>query len=432
VSPRSSEWSHALSWLDASDLADLRAEEEDLEDEMDEAGLCELDMLNDDEMHLLSGCTPERHRLRASPAAPGSGGSLAKMLRSPLDASSPIGKRRRLNVPPRTQQAKSRKGRRTPSPAPGSGASASAAGSGRLTPSSFTFRPPSRSGSRLSRGGSSAACETPPPTRLTMRIDTAGTAIAAAAAASRVKRSASPFEGTKRLHGFGSVEALRNINKMVNRRPPRQPRSGSRNSGAGTPVPTSAAASRCETPMSAATSEGGAMGAGGSTIVSFSDALAALKPEHGGSEGDGVKAVGPVRVRQFGAAGASTLMPCPAPLPTRPNGAAPAPAMEGGGSFGMTIGGGCQPGGVSFRMASTPPPLPKLPACYGATTTSSEAAATSDSASATKPAINFKVCKGSTSRPGTPNFSSAKLGGGLGGDGLNISTSFGRGAEQAP
>ena len=184
--------------------------------------------------------------------------------------------------------------------------------------------------------------------------------------------------------------------------------------------------------------------AGGSSIVSFSDVL---KPERSGSESDGVKAVGPVRVRQFGAAGASTLMPCPAPLPTRPNeqgggatrltlgggdGAASASAMDGGGSFGMTIGGGNQPGGLSFRMAGTPPPLPKLPACYGAPSASSEAAGTSDSASAPKPAINFKVCKGGTSRPGTPHSTSTKLGGGLGGDGLNISTSFGRGAEKAP
>lgn len=262
-----------------------------------------------------------------------------------------------------------------------------------------------------------------------MRVDTHGTAIAAAAAASRIKRSASPFEGTKRLHGFGSVEALRNINKMVNRRPPRQPRSASRTSGAGTPVPTSAAASRCETPMSAPTTEGGS-----GSIVSINDAL---KPERGGGESDGVKAVGPVRVRQFGAAGASTLMPCPAPLPTRPTeqsggatrltlgGAASASGMDGGGSFGMTLGGGSQAGGISFRMpSSTPPPLPKLPPGYGAGT-----ATPSDG---TAPPINFKVCKGGTSRPTTPNFTSTKLGGGLGGEGLGISTPFGRGAERAP
>ena len=53
-----------LDWLDDDDLLCLRAEDEDLGDEMGDP--LEWEMPDDDEM-LLPGCTPKRTRQRASP-----------------------------------------------------------------------------------------------------------------------------------------------------------------------------------------------------------------------------------------------------------------------------------------------------------------------------------------------------------------------------
>ena len=253
------EW-NGIELLFESDLMDLRADDEDLGD-MDDENLEEWDDMDEADM-LLPGCTPERSRSssrhRASPrsgsAASQSRASAQFEISSPLKKKfSPVGgtdgKRKLGRAPSPLVSQTSRSSpplALTPPPRPAS------AGAQRA-PSPVTSRRQGP-GSRITASPLGfASRRTPVPTKLTMRISSEGTALQAAAVAGSVKRSASPF--VKQGSGGSSVgvEALKNINKMVNRSAAQsraKQRSSSRGNGSrsATPTPTPGACSRSLTP----------------------------------------------------------------------------------------------------------------------------------------------------------------------------------------
>ena len=321
------EW-NGIELLFESDLMDLRADDEDLGD-MDDENLQGWDDMDEVDI-LLPGCTPERSRHRASPAWANSSGASQTRAIPPFEISSPLKKKRLSPVgglpgsDGKTPSAvRPAKGSRAPSPLVSQSSRSSppllltppprSASAGALrAPSPATSRrlgQTSRPASRLGITASPLGCtarRTPVPTKLTMRISSEGTALQAAVVASSVKRSASPFV-KQGVVSSGAVEALRNINKMVNRSAAQsraKQRSASRG-GSGsrsvTPTPGSASGPRPVT-------SGPEGGAGDSTLVSFT-----VAPAEGGNYANEVRPK-PQRFRQFGAlGGGGTLVPCASP-----------------------------------------------------------------------------------------------------------------------
>ena len=420
------EW-NGIELLFESDLMDLRADDEDLGD-MDDENLEEWDDMDEADM-LLPGCTPERSRSssrhRASPrsgsAASQSRASAQFEISSPLKKKfSPVGgtdgKRKLGRAPSPLVNQTSRSSpplALTPPPRPAS------AGAQRA-PSPVTSRrqgPSSRPGSRITASPLGfASRRTPVPTKLTMRISSEGTALQAAVVAGSVKRSASPF--VKQGSGGSSVgvEALKNINKMVNRSAAQsraKQRSSSRGNGSrsATPTPTPGACSRSITPGPEAS---GAEARADGALVSFG-----VPPAEGGQCADEARPK-PQRFRQFGAlGGGGTLvaMPSPSlPAPSLPSpglpapglpspGAAPAEAQSCNAFAPIPPSGFFAPAGAPAHAAASPSPRASLDA--GASGSGADAAPAAEAAGCGASGgvalgggrINFKVSSGALLRP---------------------------------
>ena len=359
------EW-NGIELLFESDLMDLRADDEDLGD-MDDENLQEWDDMDEADM-LLPGCTPERSRHRASPAwASGSATSQSRAIPR-FEISSPL-KKKRLS-PVGGQPGPD--GKLTPvRPAKGRAPSPLVHQTSRSSPplvqtppprsaSAGTLRAPSpvtsrrhgqgsRPGSRLGITASplgSTARRTPVPTKLTMRINSEGTALQAAVVASSVKRSASPFVKQGSGGVSGGVEALKNINKMVNRSAAQsraKQRSASRGNGSRSATPTPGSGARPITPGPEGSAADGA-------LVSFG-----VPPAEGGHCAEEARPK-PQRFRQFGAlGGGGTLMPMAASPSLLSPTATPAEAQSS-----PAFPPSCffAPAGAPARAAASPSPSP--------------------------------------------------------------------------
>ena len=402
------EWSSGIDLLYESDLTDcLKAVDEDLgdDDEMNEANLQEWGDVD----LLLPGCTPERNRHRASPANMGNPAGNDARLTPPFDIVTPLGKKKRGDEHrgQSSRNGESSSMAKKPSTPKGSRATSPFVSQPYSAPSPpplfSSFSPPPFSGSRVSspamstfirpssRPASRLGARPPTPTKLTMRVDSEGTAIRAAVAASSVKRSASPFgkQGQGIVISGASVEALKNINKMVNRSAAAaraKHRSASRGAGSrsGTPTPA-ASATRPETPglpTGGTGCAGGALAAvadevvadaKGAGLVSFTSAPEQASPQQAKPKPQ------VQRFRQFGALGdGGTLKPCALP-------SAPPPAEKPAGSTCFTM--GSSPTGPTLEVNTS--------------SSGGDAAAAADGGGATGGArINFKMSAGSL-RPST-------------------------------
>jgi len=410
------EWT-GIELLFESDLMDLRADDEDLGD-MEDENLEEWDDMDEATM-LLPGCTPERSRSssrnrasRSGSAASQSRASAQFEISSPLKKKpspvggqpGPDGKRKLGRAPSPLVHQTSRSSPSlaiTPPPRPAS------AGALRV-PSPVTSRrqgPASRMGITASPLGF-ASRRTPVPAKLTMRISSEGTALQAAVVAGSVKRSASPFVKQGSGGSGVGVEALKNINKMVNRSAAQsraKQRSSSRGNGSrsATPTPTPGAGSRSITPgPEGSAAEARADGA----LVTFG-----VPPAEGGQCADEARPK-PQRFRQFGAlGGGGTLvaMPSPSlPSPSLPSPSA-APAEAQSSSAFAPIPPSCffAPAGAPAHAATSPSPRPSLDA--GASGSGADAAPPAEAAGCASTGgvalgggrINFKVSSGALLRP---------------------------------
>ena len=415
------EW-NGIELLFESDLMDLRADDEDLGD-MDDENLEEWDDMDEADM-LLPGCTPERSRHRASPAwASGSAASQSRAIprfeiSSPLKKKlSPVGGQAGPDGKPTT--VRPAKGGRAPSPLVHQTSRWSpplvltppprSASAGTLrAPSPVTSRrhgQGSRPGSRLGITASplgSTARHTPVPTKLTMRINSEGTALQAAVVASSIKRSASPFVKQGSGGISGGVEALKNINKMVNRSAAQsraKQRSSSRGNGSRSGTPTPGSGPRPITP-------GPEGGAADGALVSFG-----VPPAEGGHCADEARPK-PQRFRQFGAlGGGGTLFAMPSPSLLSPTAM---PAETQSTSTFPPLPPSCffAPAGAPARAAASPSPSPRPSLDAGGSGSGGDAAPPTAEASSCGSTgggslggtigggrINFKVATGALLRP---------------------------------
>ena len=239
-----------------------------------------------------------------------------------------------------------------------------------------------------------------------MRISSEGTALQAAVVAGSVNRSASPF--VKQGSGGSSVgvEALKNINKMVNRSAAQsraKQRSSSRGNGSrsATPTPTPGACSRSITPGPEA---GGAEARADGALVAFG-----VPPAEGGQCADEARPK-PQRFRQFGAlGGGGTLVAMPSPSLPAPGlpapSAAPAEAQSCNAFAPIPPSGFFAPAGAPAHAAASPSPHASLDA--GASGSGADAAPAAEAAGCGASGgvalgggrINFKVSSGALLRP---------------------------------